>query len=208
MGTCTDIIQSAYRRAGVLAARVPMSADQAQTGLEQLQGMYEEMSNGLFGQVRDYVLTSGPYTACENQRIYKQDPTSVITLPTIITPQFLTTDCSCDTSDYGFSYSGKARPPIDGALVIIVDPTVNVPIIWLYNALMAKWQSVVTLALSDIAPLSYQFEEPLKNMLAVVLADERGMPISPLIARRAATGKLAIGSRRQHASQTTRSLYF
>lgn len=194
MATCADIIKAAYRRAGVVGSKVPLSEDQAAIGLEQLQGMYQEMSNGLFGQVIDYYLSGGNYTASEQQRIYKNTTGSVITIPPTVT--------DADT--------GLTRAPLDGAMIVVVDPAlvVNKPTIWLYNAAIAKWQSIVDLALTDVAPLSYQFEEPLRNILAAIVADENNLPVTSIIARRAGLGKLAIANRRQQASRVSSAEYF
>lgn len=192
MSKCEDIIRAAFFRAGITAADTPLTASQSKLGLIALQGMYQEFGNGLLGQVTDYYLSSGPYTASEGQRIFKASPASVITIPTVVTDK--------DT--------GINRAPLDGAIIIVIDPAVAVPAYWLYNMAIGAWQNIVGLALTDVAPMTYKFDEPLKNILAVILADERGQVAPPIVAKRAALGKLAISNRRLTKSITSCAEYF
>lgn len=193
MTTCANIIQSAYRRSQVIGARVAINADLQTIGLERLRGMYQRMINGLLGQLTDYYLSSGAYTAIEQQRIYKASGASVITIPTTVT--------DLDT--------GTTRVPKDGAAIVVVDPTgTDQPKFWVYNAMLGKWQELMTLALTDVAPLTSQFEEALKDMLACLLADENGIPVGKTLSSNAALGKLAIASRYQSASVDNVGIYY
>lgn len=191
MSTCQDIIKSACRRGGLVGKGVILDAELANIGLERLIGIYRTMSNGLLGQVVDYYLTSGPYTATEQQRIYQADGTSVITIPVSLT--------DADT--------GITRAPLDGALIIVVRPG-SVQVIWLYNTIIAAWQDIVTLGLTDVAPMSGEFDEQLKDMLAVLMCNEAGLPVPPETSRGAALGKVAIASRYQTRAKASCNEYF
>lgn len=192
MTTCSDVINSAYRRSGVLGLAVIPNSEQATVGFELLKGMYERMAQGLFGSLVDYYLSSGNYTAKENQRIYKVSGASVITIPPTVT----------DAS------TGLTRAPMDGAFIGITDPVTNVPALWIYNTGLGKWQELYTLAITDVAPLSAQFEEPLKFMLAVLLCDENSMEPTRMLASNAGLGKLAIASRYSSARKSTVQVYY
>lgn len=192
MTKCSDIIASAYRRSGIASAVEPIGAYEAAVGLERLKGMYERMTNGLLGQVCDFFLSSGAYTAMEGQRIYKNDPTSVITLP--VTVADLPT--------------GKQRMPKDGSFIIIVDPATNSSLRYIYNASIATWQEITGVGASDEAPLSGQFEEALRDILGVLLNDENGQEPTKTLASNAAMGKLSIASRYQTVRTDAKQVMF
>lgn len=188
MAKCSDIISTAFRLSGVTAPGVALGSMEQTIGLEQLQGMYTQMINGkLLGKLTEYYLASGNYTAKEGQRIYKATPASVITNPTTVTD----------------ANTGEVRAPLDGAIVVVVDPVGNIPVMSIYNGMMGKWQQLSSLAATDDAPLSYQFEMELKNMLAAILADENGLTVPPLVAKRAALGKVALAQRIAYNSTTS-----
>lgn len=192
MATCEAVIRSAFRRARLRAAGVPLDDVSAEVGLERLQGLYQQLANGLLGRVVDYYLTSGAYTAEENQRIYKASPASVITIPSTIT--------DADT--------GETRAPLDGAFIVVVDPVAGTSALHLYNAIMGQWQDVDGLALADTAPLSLQFEEAIKDLLAVALLSETGVEPSKGLARNAGMGRLALATRPQTKSKSAVLVYY
>lgn len=192
MTTCSDIIASAFRRSGVLGATVAVDSTWAAVGLERLKGMYERMAQGLFGKTEPYYLSSGAYTAKENQWIYKASGASVVTIP----PTVLDDD------------TGLTRAPKDGAFIRITDPNTNIPVLWVYNAGLGKWQELYTLAAGDVAPISSEYEEALKDMLAVILCDENGQEPSRMLASNAGLGKLAIASRYSVTRKSAKQVYY
>lgn len=192
MTKCSDIISSAFRRSGIASAAEPISAIEAAVGLERLKGMYERMSQGLLGQVYDYYLSTGAYTAQEGQRIFKADGASVVTLPVTIV-------------DDG---TGLTRMPYDGSFVIVVDPNTNSPLRYIYNSALGKWQEISQVGAADEAPLSNQFEEALKDMLGVLLNDENGQEPTATLKSNAALGKLAIASRYQSTRRDAKQVMF
>lgn len=192
MTTCSEIINSAYRRAGVIGASVVPDNLQATIGLERLVGLYERMAQSLLGTVDEYYLASGAYTAVENQRIFKASGTSVITLPVTVV----------DAS------TGRTRAPLDGALVLVADPNTTIPVKWIYNAAYAKWQDMATLAAGDVAPLTGQYTEALKDILGVLLCDENYLEPSKMLATNAALGKLAIASRYTTTKSSAKQVFF
>jgi hypothetical protein len=204
MATCAEVIRSAFRRSGVAAAAVTLSAANQQIGLERLQGMYIEwVGSGLFGKFCDYYLTSGDYTAKEFQRIFKADDASVVTIPDTVTD-------AC---------TGLTRAPLDGACIVVVDPNTSETQtepetdagfeagIHLYDALKG-WSTLNDLEVTDYAPLSGRFEEGIKSLLAVALCDEYGYSIPPKLARDAGMAKLRIVSRNDRPRKPSRVEYY
>lgn len=176
---CVDIITSAYRRSQVGAAGVTLGPTQLSVGLELLRGMYERMARGLLATVSPFYLSSGNYTALENQRIYKASAGSVITLPATVVD---------DTT-------GETRAPKDGAVIEVVDPVAKTTTINIYNARYASWQDVSNLTSTDVAPMVYEHEEDLKNILGLIICGENGLKPPPSLSIQAALGKLAIATR-------------
>lgn len=192
MATCEAIIRSALRRGGVIGKGVTPDPEQARIGLERLQGMFERMSNGLLGRVEDYYLDSGNYTAKEGQRIFKNSALGTVTISSTFTDE--------DT--------GQTRAPLDGALIVVVNRATSITNFWVYNAMIATWQDIKDLDLTDECPLSGQFEEALKDMLACLICDEIGLPIPPLVASNASLGKLSIATRPQTKPRSAKNKYF
>lgn len=180
MALCEEIIRSAFRRSGIAAAGVPLNATRMTVGLEYLQGMYRTFVNGaLFGRLTDYYLSSGNYTASEGQRIYKNAPASVITIPPTLTDP----------------NTGATRAPLDAAMIVVVDPATNVPAMWIYNTMLAKWQNVANLVPGDVAPMSMEWDDQLKDLLAVYICDENTLSVTPVLAKKVGLAKIAIASR-------------
>ena len=178
--TCEDIIRSAYRRSGAAAAETPLDAPDATVGMERLQGMYISFfTGGLFGVLTEYYLSTGDYTAKEYDRIFQADPTSVITVPTTVVDDV----------------TGLTRTPRDGAIIVIVDPVAGVPSMQIYNGMMGQWQEVQGLVIADIAPLAYQFDEQLKDLLGAYICDDTGMEVPKVLALNAKLAKLSLSAR-------------
>lgn len=191
MTTCREVIQSAYRRSGILAAGINMNASQAEIGLELLVGMYQNLIvGGMFGRATEKFLDSASaYEAEEGQRIFnKEDAT--ITLPVEVRGD-----------------DGDMRQPRDGAFVTIVNPTTGVARQHLYDGVIGQWQDIHSLALASEAPLSGRFEDHIKNMLAVRLLGESGQPTPLELTRSEGRARLALSTRRDGERRTGTGVY-
>lgn len=210
MATCLDIIKSAYRRSGIVAAGVNLNASQVEIGMERLIELYQGgRHTGLFGRFTDYYLATGDYTAQEWQRIAKVDPTSVITLPTFYSIQTNASDYAFTGGNFtypqeqvggGFNNGtsdGSSRAPYDGAMVVVVDQSTApqfTTAVHIYDA-EAGWIKVNDLSQNDYAPLSGRAERHIKNLLAVDLLGENGQPVDPILLRNASMARMYLGSR-------------
>ena len=211
MSTCRQIIQSALRRSGVIGANTSMNSTQANTGLERLKELYTNgMSTGLFGRLTDFRLASGNYTALEWQRITKVSSGSVVTIPTF----YDMNNNAGNPNDYGFAGAqissaneqtgggitkasdGHTRAPLDGAVVIVIDASVNpyTSQTYLYDA-QTGWITLEGLTLTSYAPWSGKYEGNLKNLLGMDLCDEYGLQPSAILTRNAARARLAFASK-------------
>lgn len=191
MPTCQDIIRSAYRRSGILAAGVNMNASQSAIGLEHLQGLYQNLiSGGMFGRAKDYFLDGVTYEAKEGQRVFKSQPATV-TLP-------ITVRDEC---------TGQMRQPRDGAFVTIVDPVLGVPSQNIYDRSIGQWVEITDLGLQDPAPLSGRYEDHLKNMLAVKMLGDVDLPMPLELIRSEGRARLALATRPDGERSTGRGEY-
>lgn len=192
MSTCRAVIQSAYRRSGILAAGVNMNETQAGVGLELLIGMYQNLIvGGMFGRPTEHYLDNNTaYEAEENQRVFNEGGATV-TLPTVIT--------DADT--------GKPRAPRDGTFITVVNPT-GTPEQWLYDLVQGQWQAIHSLGLSDEAPLTGRFDDHIKNMLAVRLLGEAGQPTPLELTRAEGRARLALSVRRDGERRTGEGVYY
>lgn len=182
MTTCREVIQSAYRRSGIMAMGVNMNASQAEVGLELLVGLYQNLIvGGMFGRAKDEVYDSlTTYEAKEQARIYNKQ-SATITLPVLVRDE-----------DYG-----DMRQPRDAAFVTIVDPDAAVPTQqFIYDRAFGGWVGLHSLALATEAPLTGRFDDHIKNMLAVRLLGESGQPTPLELTRAEGRARLALSNRR------------
>lgn len=211
MTTCLNILKSAYRRSGIVAAGVNLNATQVQIGMERLIELYDRgIQTGLFGRLTDYYLTSGNYTALEWQRIFKASAGSTITLP-----QFYNLSNNAgDPSDYGFSggnatraqeqiggginrtSDGSSRAPFDGAVVVVVDKATTpfTTTTHIYDA-TAGWIQASQLNRTSYAPLSGRAEAHIKNLLAIDLLGENGLQVDPILLRNAGMARMYLATK-------------
>lgn len=188
MTTCKTVIQSAYRRCGVLAMGVNMNAAQAAVGLELLIGMYQNLLNGgMFGRATDEVYDSlADYEAKEGTRIYNVQG-ATITLPVLVRDE-----------DFG-----TMRQPRDGAFVTIVNPDAAVPTEqYIYDRSFGGWVGLHSLALETEAPLCGRFEDHIKALLAVRILAESGQPATLELMRDEGRARLALSTRRDGERRT------
>jgi len=152
MATCEDIITRAYRRLKLIDESEAPSSEQATTGLEALQDLFDAAVNA--ARLEDYVATAN-YTAEENQRIRLSGGTWTITYPTTI---------SADNN----------RDPYDLSVVVVAGAT---PTHKIYDAQLGSWVTVSGLALADECPLSARNAKAISGVLADELAEEYGKQI-------------------------------
>ena len=182
MTTCREVIQSAYRRSGIMAMGVNMNEAQAQVGLELLSGMYQNLIvGGMFGRATDKIYDSASdYEAEEGYRIYNTQG-ATIALPVLV-----------DDPDA----PEGTRQPRDGAFITIVNPDAGVPTEqYIYDRSIGKWVGIHSLALSTEAPLCGRYEDHIKNMLAVRLLGESGQPAPLELMRAEGRARLALSNR-------------
>lgn len=198
-------VNLALRKIGRLAAgREPRQADQTDA-LAALQGMYSAwIAAGAFGRLNDVVPTGSTYVAYGNERIYRESVATLsVTLPVLVSDEWY--------SDYGWDRRGYygttitvdtvggntvvtveaaqpqsyARPPRDGAPVVISDQNGGETASWLYDATIHRWQNVTLLQLDDEAPRSAADPQGLAACLALEIADQFGAEVTPATMRQA-----------------------
>lgn len=177
MATCLDVITRAMTKGRIRGLGDDPSAEESTVGLETLQSFYDELiSLGAFGRLTEVIVDSA-YTAGENERIYNTSGSPVvITLPETVD----------DTEN------GDTRPPRDRSLVVIAgDPTEA----HLYSAPLGAWQQLTGLTLQSEAPLSERSFDGLASLLAVMLLEEYGKPVTQVLANRAQAFRSLITSR-------------
>jgi len=191
MTTCRDVIKSAYRRSGIMAAGVNLNASQANIGMERLVGLYGSLiEGGMFGRICDKYLDTATYTAEEGQRVYQSIPATV-TIPTTVV----------DTG------TGRTRQPLDLAFIIVVDPVSGEPEYWLFDGMRGQWASIHGLTLTAQAPLTPRFDEAIKDLLAEALLEETGQPTPGELLRRVGRARLSLATRRVGGRKTGKGVY-
>lgn len=187
MATCREIITAAYRRAGILGRHVSApSAQDAARGLEILQDWYEGLiGSGAFGRQCDVAVTAD-YSAREQDRITLSSTDAItVTFPDTVTDTWFTPCCWLTTS------SGP-RPCRDGSIITIGDLFSTTRFAYVYDGAYAAWTPFHGLTLDSWAPLSVRYAKGIKANLAALLADEVGIPITPLLALEAKSGVAAM----------------
>lgn len=179
MASVVDTIQSAYRRGGIVAAGVNINAKQKDIGLERLKGWYNRMAlGGKFGALHDKRLTTADaYEAQEYERVINT-AAAAITLPSTVQDDF----------------DGTDRTPRDMCVITTVVPGSN-PVVKVYDAVMAAWVDINSLTLTGYAPLTFRYDDHIKNLLAVELCDEVGYSIPPMLALNAKAAQVEFASR-------------
>lgn len=171
MSTCREVITRALRwiNATGTGNRVP-SADMAQDALEDLQALYFDLIEK--GSDLQNVTVTAAYTAGENQRIYGvSGGVPVITFPAsystqLNNPRFFTVNDA--------AVNNAVRPPSDFAVVIIAGSS---PVTKVYDANLASWVAIESLALADEAPWSRYLGLSMGAMLAALMGDQYGAEV-------------------------------
>jgi hypothetical protein len=181
MATCRDIIKAAFKRARISGDLDEVRPREMDRGLQVLRDVYMGLiGSGAFGRFNDVIVTAD-YDAKEQDRILVNTEDAV----SITYPQTVEDD----------SAEGGQRPPLDGAVIMTTDVYATDIVAHVYDAAYAAWTPVEGLALDDFAPLSRRYRAGLEARLAVRLADEHGVAITPELRRQEAQGILALVSR-------------
>lgn len=190
MATVLTIIQSAFRRSGAISAGHNLNAVNRDVGLERLQTIYKDMAaGGLFGRLTDnYLPDSSAYEAKEFERVVNSHAATV-TFPT-------TVDDGCDI-----------RTPREAALIQVVVPGTG-PTTYVYDSAMGAWTAIESLTVDSQAPLSAMYQDALTDLLAVLIADDTGIQISPVLAKRASAARLKLASRYGSARSDVAAEYY
>lgn len=200
--TVLQVIQSGWRRSGLIGQGVVINAKQKDVGLERLQDLFMDLSGKSFGPQHDkYLTTNAAYTAGEFERVFNTAGATV-TLPATVRD----TIGSC-SYDYGFTGGGATRPPLDCCVVTVVVPGVSSHTS-IYDSALAQWQRLDGLAIDGECPLSTRWADGLKNLLAVFLVDDVGGQVSPILAKQAASARMALANRYSSERPATRQEYF
>lgn len=181
MPTCRDIITTAMQMAKVIALGEEPSADEAQAGLNALNGMYERwLTTGMFGALTDVYATSD-LTAGENQRI--TITSGAVTLPTTIDDR---------------------RGPRDLSVVEIYANSARA--VWLFDR--NSWVSLGELELTDEAPLALRGRSGLAACLAMEWVELFGGEITLGIANTAGSFRVNIATKQGSMQNAAEQSYF
>jgi hypothetical protein len=196
------LIAAALRKIGALASGQAPSAPEAQDALEALRQMYEAfVAEGLFGRQIDIAVPTGSadFTARENRRYTVQDLADVtITLPTFIDDRWWAW-----TPPYGWGPIGGAtpepgadtRPPLDGNVIRVADLGNEPRRLFVWDAAIARWTSLLDLDYADEAPLSTRYGHGIAAMLGVTLSGEYGVEVPASTVLEAARCRSAMATR-------------
>lgn len=182
----STLIAAGLRKIGVLASGQSPSAPEAQDALEALRQLYEFMvAEGIFGRQIDVAVptASADFTARENRRYTVEDlANTTITLPTFIDDRWWVW-----TPPYGWWPAGSMTPepgydtrtPMDGNIIRIADLGNEARRLFVWDAAIARWTSLLDLDYADEAPLSTRYGHGIAAMLGVNLSGEYGVEPPP-----------------------------
>ena len=181
MATCRDIIKAAFKRARITGDVDEVLPREMDRGLQVLQDVYMGLvGSGAFGRFND-VLVTADYTAKEQDRVLVNTEDDI----SITYPQTVADEAA----------EGGYRPPRDGAAIMTTDVYSTDIVVHIYDAAYAAWTLIEELALTSYAPLSQRYRAGLEARLAVRLAEEHGVSVTPELRRQEGQGILALVSR-------------
>ncbi|UZK70759.1 hypothetical protein OKW76_06985 [Sphingomonas sp. S1-29] len=165
---CSQIITTALRRLGILAAGQQPDESQIEDHLETLKALYLRWVNdGTFGRLCDIIpLADTEHLASPMTRIAALDPTTVILPETI----------RC---------GGREATAVDGSVIVVVHRTTRQTATYIYDSASHDWRQIDHLQPTDFAPLAYRDPIGLACYLAIELSEEYGQEISELTVRNA-----------------------
>lgn len=171
MVTCRDIAAGALQLLGAYGGNEEPSAEDGDTAMLGMQSMYDTwVFSGMFGRLDDVYKTSD-YTAKERERITV--PNGVI----VTIPDTVRSNC----------FYGSLRAPRDLSVIEVFDGSLAV---WLFDR--NAWVRIDGLTLDSEAPLASRGTRGLQACLAVTLAGDFNMQITPSIARLSGQFKTAL----------------
>lgn len=189
MATSLTLIKNSYRKAGIVANGASISSLQSQVGLALLNETLSDLvTKGTLGRFKD-VYTTSNCVANEFQRVFRNPSSVTVSLPITVVDH--------DTHD--------TRSPHDGAVIISAAPDVP-QTVSIYSIASGSWQSIKLTALTQEVPL-VDFQSDLEALLAVKLADERGIPVGPVLAREASFARHNLARRGTTASSVAKGDY-
>lgn len=189
MSSCQDVITRAVRKLNGVPLGMTPPAAQLANALPVLQSIYMELVGfGAFGRQND-ILASGDWAVFPGQRVRMKDPDGVVSIPDDL-PAWTQWPgwWAWDRRDAWFwpvmPISSGCVAPRDLSIVTVVtpgDPTATPPTFgeqdtFLYDAFVGRWSALTNLALTDEAPLTRRWFEPMANTLADRLAPDYGQP--------------------------------
>lgn len=193
MATCEEIVKGAFRRAGVSRDLDEVRPREMGRGLQVFRDIYLELvAAGAFGRFND-VAVAEDYTAKEQDRILITTESAV----SVTVPETITDD-----------NTGVERPPLDCSIIAVTDVASTDRATFIYDGAYAAWTMIEDLALASFAPLSVRYRSGLEARLAVRLAEENGMMVTPELRRQEAQGVLALLHRFDAPRVETTANYF
>ena len=155
MATCSDIIARALVLSKAVARGAEPSADEEADAMKALLSIYQRLADTALSTETERYETAN-YTAEEGERIYC---TAIVTLPTTID-------------------DGDTRRPLDLAAVQYQDTTTSSA--WrTYISDKGTWTRIDNLTEASTAPFADRNQDGLASLLAVEIAHEYGLEISP-----------------------------
>lgn len=205
------LIAGGMRKIGALASEQVPTAPEAADALTALREMYQAfVAEGLFGRQADVYVPDSvtALTASENRRYTVQDLAGVtITLPTTVDDRWWVW-----TPPDGFTLtpepSATLRPPLDGNVVRVADLASTETRLFVYDSAIARWTSLLDLALTDEAPLSTRYGAGLQAMLGVQMSGEYGVAVPPATILEAARCRSAMSHRLDGPRRIVAGVYF
>lgn len=178
MASARTIIKNAYRKAGITALGAALTAAQANVGLELLEETLADLVHkGTLGRVTD-VYTTADYEAKEFERVAASVDTLAVTFPATVLDDL----------------TRETRAPLDGAYITVVGPG-RPEDTRVYSALQAAWEPIAGYTLTSSAALSGAYQSDLEALLAAKLADERGIPLGPILTVEVRTARYHLARR-------------
>lgn len=213
MTTCQDTINRAVRKLNAVPLGVSVNAAQSANALVVLQSVYLELVGwGAFGREND-CMTCGDWVALPQQRIRMNDPAGDVEIPDDLPASIYWPDWwGWDREAYWCWPVWPVRgtgcvAPRDLSIVSVVDPHTNITHTYLYDAYVGRWAPLDALTLTDEAPLTRRWGEPLANILAGRLATDYGQDVSPALALSIRNGLQAMTMRFGEATRPVVSEY-
>lgn len=207
MPTCRDIITTALRKCRVIGSGDTPSAEDAADAMDNLQGLYDSWANyGVFGRLTD-VLATESGEAREYTRV-RYTTGLTITLPLTLTASSYDYGFPDRPYDYGFQASQEERPPLNRALIVLVNMDTGARSVNLYNANAGAWLDLLGLDLNDEAPLAELDRDGLASCLAVSIADEHGATLAQTTAMSAGRFQSLLSNRFDATRRDTQTEYF